>query len=90
MASHVRAADPAVPYWDLVPVPIPIPIPHVSAIYPTLIITFVCVGSTLDVSIQTFHQSRPSQQFRSLTDLRPSVSSPIFATRIEMSEASVS
>ncbi|PBK75321.1 hypothetical protein ARMSODRAFT_1079620 [Armillaria solidipes] len=63
---------------------------QLSAIYPTLIITLVCVGSTLDVSIQTFHQSRPSQQFRSLTDLRPSVSSPIFSTRLEMSEASVS
>ncbi|KAK0193531.1 hypothetical protein F5146DRAFT_1031116 [Armillaria mellea] len=63
---------------------------QLSAIYPTLIITLVCLGSTLDVSIQTFHQSRSSQQFRSLTNLRPSDSSPTFSTRIGMSEASVS
>ncbi|KAK0193535.1 hypothetical protein F5146DRAFT_1221130 [Armillaria mellea] len=63
---------------------------QLSSIYPTLIITLVCLGSTLDVSIQTFHQSRSSQQIRSLTDLRASISSPIFSTRIEMSEASVS
>ncbi|KAK0480329.1 hypothetical protein IW261DRAFT_128676 [Armillaria novae-zelandiae] len=63
---------------------------QLSSIYPTLIITLVCLGSTLDVSIQTFHQSRPSQQVRSLTDLRNSISSPVFSTRVEMSEASVS
>ncbi|KAK0449891.1 hypothetical protein EV421DRAFT_1290346 [Armillaria borealis] len=62
---------------------------QLSSIYPTLIITLVCLGSTLDVSIQTFHQSRSSQQIRSLSDVQPSVSSPIFSTRIEMSEASV-
>ncbi|KAK0213907.1 hypothetical protein IW262DRAFT_1466469 [Armillaria fumosa] len=62
---------------------------QLSSIYPTLIITLVCLGSTLDVSIQTFHQSRQSQQVRSLTDLRHSISSPVFSTRVDMSEASV-
>ncbi|KAK0480330.1 hypothetical protein IW261DRAFT_1477390 [Armillaria novae-zelandiae] len=51
---------------------------QLSSIYPTLIITLVCLGSTLDVSIQTFHQS---------TDLRPSISPPMFSARVEMSEA---
>ncbi|KAK0480337.1 hypothetical protein IW261DRAFT_129155 [Armillaria novae-zelandiae] len=51
---------------------------QLSSIYPTLIITLVCLGSTLDVSIQTFHHS---------TDLRPSISPPMFSARVEMSEA---
>ncbi|KAK0470075.1 uncharacterized protein EV420DRAFT_88900 [Desarmillaria tabescens] len=56
---------------------------QLSAIYPTLIITLVCLGSTLDDSIQTFEQSRSSQRIRSLTDPQPSISSSVFSTRTE-------
>ncbi len=33
MVHHVRAVDPAVPYWDLAPVPTPIPLGSSISVY---------------------------------------------------------
>ncbi|KAG7445405.1 uncharacterized protein BT62DRAFT_933240 [Guyanagaster necrorhizus] len=56
---------------------------QLTAIYPTLIITLVCVRATLDVTIETFEKTH---QFAAAAGPRRSLSSPMHTTslRVEM------